>query len=53
MDLAPFSRINPCGMADLAVTSLAELGVHAGVETIGREFARRLTHRLEQTSQAA
>ncbi len=53
MDLTPFSRINPCGMADLAVTSLAELGVHAGVEAVGREFARRLTHRLEQTSQAA
>ncbi len=27
MDLAPFSRINPCGMAGLAVTSLAQLGV--------------------------
>lgn len=53
MDLEPFSRINPCGMADLAVTSLAELGVHTGVEAVGREFARRLSHRIETTSQAA
>jgi lipoyl(octanoyl) transferase len=52
MDLEPFGRINPCGMADLAVTSLAKLGVQMGVEAVGREFARRLSHRLE-TSQAA
>jgi lipoyl(octanoyl) transferase len=53
LDLAPFSRINPCGMAGLAVTSLAELGVTAGVEAVGREFARRFTLRLTGASQAA
>ena len=26
MDLAPFARINPCGMAGLPVTSLARTG---------------------------
>jgi lipoyl(octanoyl) transferase len=25
MDLSPFSRINPCGFADLEVTQLSEL----------------------------
>ncbi len=35
MDPAPFARINPCGMAGLAVTSLARLGVSMGVETGG------------------
>lgn len=53
MDLAPFARINPCGMTGLAVTSLAALGVDASVETVAREFARHLTLRLAGASQAA
>jgi lipoyl(octanoyl) transferase len=53
MDLAPFSRINPCGMAGLAVTSLAQLGVAGDVETTGREFARYFARRLDGASQAA
>lgn len=42
MDLAPFARINPCGMAGLAVTSMARLGVSRSVEDVGRDFAARL-----------
>jgi lipoyl(octanoyl) transferase len=53
MDLAPFSRINPCGMAGLAVTSLASLGVRTDVETAGREFARHFEQGLAAASQAA
>jgi lipoyl(octanoyl) transferase len=53
MDLEPFSRINPCGMAGLAVTSLAELGVAGSVEGVGREFARRLALGLDGASKAA
>ncbi len=53
MDLAPFARINPCGMAGLAVTSLAQLGIEGSVEAVGREFARRFTSRLQGASQAA
>ena len=53
MDLAPFARINPCGMAGLAVTSLAQLGVLADVETMGREFARHFAARLAGASKAA
>jgi lipoyl(octanoyl) transferase len=53
MDLAPFARINPCGMAGLAVTSLAGLGVAADVESVGREFARHFAQQLAGTSAAA
>lgn len=53
MDLAPFARINPCGMAGLAVTSLAMLGVRASVESAGQDFARRFAQRFEGASQAA
>jgi lipoyl(octanoyl) transferase len=53
MDLAPFARINPCGMAGLAVTSLAKLGVSMSVGTAGREFARHFEQRLAAAHQAA
>jgi lipoyl(octanoyl) transferase len=47
MDLAPFSRINPCGMAGLEVTQLATLGVPGSVEAIaqrlGPKFAALLS----------
>ncbi len=42
MDLAPFARINPCGMAGLAVTRLADLGVSEDLESLGRDFGGRL-----------
>lgn len=45
-DLAPFARINPCGMAGLPVTSLRRLGVPWTVEETGRLFAARLCARL-------
>ncbi len=38
MDLGPFSGINPCGYAGLAVTDLATLGVRVTT----RDFAQRL-----------
>jgi lipoyl(octanoyl) transferase len=53
MDLTPFARINPCGMAGLPVTSLGQLGVVASVESVGREFARYFAQRLTGASQAA
>jgi lipoyl(octanoyl) transferase len=45
-DLAAFNRINPCGMAGLAVTSLRQLGIGWSVEETGRRFAARLLGRL-------
>jgi lipoyl(octanoyl) transferase len=46
MDLAPFLHINPCGMAGMQVTQLADLGIRASVEEVGRDFARRLAEGL-------
>jgi lipoyl(octanoyl) transferase len=45
MDLAPFTRINPCGYAGLAVTSLAALGV----ETSLSEARSRMVAALQQS----
>ena len=42
MDLAPFSAIDPCGYPGLAVTSLAQLGVTAGVKDIGQALAEHI-----------
>ena len=39
MDLEPFSRINPCGMAGLEVTQLAALGVAGSVQETGASLA--------------
>jgi lipoyl(octanoyl) transferase len=46
MDLAPFARINPCGMAGMQVTQLADLGIRVGVEQVGREFSTALASGL-------
>ena len=42
MDLAPFARINPCGLTGIEVTQLVDLGVATTVQQIGQEFAQRL-----------
>ena len=47
MDLEPYSRINPCGYAGLAMTQLAALGGPTGVERVGRELAPLLLERLQ------
>jgi lipoyl(octanoyl) transferase len=39
MDLAPFSRIDPCGYPGQAVTDLATLGVTRTVGEVGRDLA--------------
>lgn len=46
LDAAPFARINPCGLAGLAVTSLRELGISWSVEEAGRRLAVSLAARL-------
>jgi lipoyl(octanoyl) transferase len=42
MDVAPFARINPCGMAGMEVTQLAVLGVPGSVEQTGQRLAQSL-----------
>ncbi|MGQ0384811.1 MAG: lipoyl(octanoyl) transferase LipB [Gammaproteobacteria bacterium] len=42
MDLEPFTRINPCGMAGLAMTQLAEQGAALSLRAAAEELAPRL-----------
>jgi len=39
MDLDPFTRINPCGLEDQAVTQMADLNIAIGLEQAGQELA--------------
>ena len=46
MDLAPFSRINPCGYPGLAVTRLVDLGGPGDLEAVGSRLAEHLSRAL-------
>lgn len=46
MDLEPFSRINPCGHAGMAVTQLADLGIGLGPAEVADALVERLRRRL-------
>lgn len=48
MDLEPFTRINPCGYAGLAVTQLRDLGIADGVEQVGHSLAEILIGNLSE-----
>lgn len=48
MDLEPFSRINPCGLIDLKVTQLADLGGPVKVDDVKAPLVERLRRRLER-----
>jgi lipoyl(octanoyl) transferase len=49
MDLTPFSWIDPCGYPGLAVTQLADLGVHRELASIGQELLGHLMRELGYT----
>jgi lipoyl(octanoyl) transferase len=53
MDLAPFSRINPCGMAGLEVTQLKDLGGPADVKTVADALGPRIERSLKAAANAA
>ena len=46
MDLAPFSRINPCGYAGLEVVSMRDLGGPAGIDSVKPALLDHLAARL-------
>ena len=46
MDLEPFGRINPCGLKNLTVTQLADLGGPSRVDDVKEPLAQRLIERL-------
>lgn len=47
VDLAPFNGINPCGFADLQVTSLRELGVDAPKEQVVECLLQSMLQQLD------
>ncbi|AXQ30283.1 lipoyl(octanoyl) transferase LipB [Solimonas sp. K1W22B-7] len=47
MDLAPFSRINPCGYQGLCMTQVRELGGPADLAAVGTELERQLRRHLD------
>ena len=48
MNLEPFGRINPCGLIDLKVTQLADLGGPLRVEDVKAPLVERLRQRLAE-----
>ena len=46
MDISPFSRINPCGYAGLAMTQLSALGGESDVRRAAEAFAPLLVRRI-------
>ena len=48
MDLSPFSAINACGYAGMAVTQMRDFGVLLSCEEVARQLVSHLTHQLEK-----
>jgi lipoyl(octanoyl) transferase len=46
MDLTPFSYINPCGYAGLAVTQTRDLGVSTDQEALGNRLSRLMATQI-------
>ena len=46
MDLSPFSAINPCGYAGLAVTQLRDFGIVTSVAESGERLCQHLIQQL-------
>ena len=47
LDLTPFASINPCGYANLPVTSLAQLGVMVDIDTVAARLLPHLAAQLD------
>lgn len=52
VDVAPFSRINPCGFADLTVTNCRQEGIDAPREALRTALAGRLLAGLQYPADA-
>ena len=48
MDLSPFSAINPCGYAGMAVTQTRDLGIELTPTQAAESLVRHLTEQLER-----
>jgi lipoyl(octanoyl) transferase len=49
-DLAPFQRINPCGLRGLEVTRLSDLGGPADVNGVAHALVPHLLQRLRYSA---
>ena len=43
MDLEPFTRINPCGLTDIGITQLADLGGPSDLKIVAEHLLKKLT----------
>jgi len=50
MDMTPFERINPCGLAGISMTQLKDLGVNESLENIQTALTGHLMKRLNYQS---
>ena len=50
MDLAPFSMINPCGIEDLEVTRMSDLGIKLSVDECATQFQHHFEQLLNTTN---
>ena len=48
MDLSPFSAINPCGYAGMAVTQTRDMGMSLSPAQVAQALVNKLTRQLEQ-----
>jgi lipoyl(octanoyl) transferase len=46
MDLSPFAGINPCGISQLAITQVSDLGGPADLNTIANDFIRQFQQEI-------
>ncbi len=53
MDLAPFSRINPCGYPDMPVTDLRSHGITTGTDALAQRLTTLIAQQLESTFMGA
>lgn len=51
MDVSPFSGINPCGYAGMAVTQLSDHGVGDSVDAVATRLIEKLTHHFHLVRQ--
>ena len=47
MDLSPFTRINPCGYADLTMTQLKDQGSQRSLDQVSQVLVKHFTHHVQ------
>ncbi len=50
MDLEPFTHIDPCGIPELPVTQMCDLGIQTAKAVIGEQLLEHVLHQLRPSS---